>query len=173
MRVDTRITVRPGALTRLGSLFSARWVLVLVAFALTACQGDARTSEAALVQAAEPLLGIGYSTAFWRFEDCGAGSLLTDSSGNGLSATKSVGVTCVRGHDGAGGKFDGSSGVVQIPDNPAFHLTDALTVSAWIKPTNVQGLRTILVFESGDKQRVRDRSRPSYYSRSEADPASH
>jgi hypothetical protein len=49
------------------------------------------------------------------------------------------GVTFVSGRVGQAFNFDGSSGSVLVPDNPAFHLTNALTIEAWINPRSWGG----------------------------------
>jgi hypothetical protein len=89
---------------------------------------------------AQPPSPVGY----WRFDDCSASATLQDSSGNGFTGQRMGGVACKPGFSGLAGAFDGSTGEVQIPDEPAFHMTNALTVGAWVNPTSTSGLHTIL-----------------------------
>ncbi len=40
--------------------------------------------------------------------------------------------------------FDGGDDMIEVPDQPAFHFTTAMTVAAWVKPTSTAGLQTIV-----------------------------
>lgn len=84
-------------------------------------------------------------TAFWKFDDCQAGSnVLLDSSGNGADATRSASTTCAAGIDGAAVVFNESADFVQIPDQPLFDLDQNLAVAAWVKPNTVSGTHPIV-----------------------------
>ena len=89
--------------------------------------------------------GEGGPTAFWKFDDCQAGSLvLQDSSGNGADASRSASTTCAAGMDGAAVVFNESADFVQIPDQPLFDLDQNLAVAAWVKPNTVSGTQPIV-----------------------------
>lgn len=82
---------------------------------------------------------------YWRFTDCSATSAtIEDGSGNGFDGTRNAAVSCAAGRSGLAGSFDGVSGEVDIADEEAFHLTTAVTLAAWVNPTEIGGLHTIL-----------------------------
>jgi hypothetical protein len=96
-------------------------------------------TQAQVQSLAVPLVG------YWRFDDCStASTTIADTSGNGHNGQRSAATTCGTGISGQDGVFNGTSGSVQIADNAAFHMTNAVTVGAWVNPTNITGLHTIL-----------------------------
>jgi hypothetical protein len=115
-----------------------------VAIACSGARAPDGATERATAHVAEPLLGIGSASAYWTFDDCNGGATLQDAAGNGFGATKAGGVTCVQGHNGWGVSFDGSTGALSVPDNPAFEYTNAVTIAAWVNPSQTAGLHTIL-----------------------------
>ncbi len=66
--------------------------------------------------------------AWWSAE----GSAV-DATANHHDGTASGGVSYVSGQFGSGIAFDGTNGVVEVPDNPALRLTNALTIEFWAK----------------------------------------
>lgn len=82
---------------------------------------------------------------FWRFDDCaGASTALEDSSGNGLTATRTATTDCVAGIDGSGVAFDNKKDGVSVPDNAILTWDQNLTAAAWVNPTAVSGSRSIV-----------------------------
>ncbi len=56
-----------------------------------------------------------------------------DATANQHDGTASGGVSYVSGPFGSGIAFDGTNGVVEVPDSPALRLTNALTIEFWAK----------------------------------------
>jgi len=82
---------------------------------------------------------------YWTFGDCSAATAtIADTSGNGFDGTRNGAVSCAAARSGLAGSFDGVSGEVDIADEQAFHLTTAVTLAAWVNPTQTGGLHTIL-----------------------------
>jgi hypothetical protein len=116
----------------------------------------------------------GAPVAWWKFDEC-QGTTTYDSSGNGnvglitpgAGSNTSAG-TCTSGNsahmwaDGATGKFNSSLGfdgsddyICSAPsgscaDDDDFDLTSALTVSAWVKYTSLDGSDTIVSKTNSD-----------------------
>lgn len=84
--------------------------------------------------------------AYLRFEES-SGTAATDSSSSGNPGTYVNGVVLSQaGNMTFGGKavtFDGTNDYVNIPDSNDFTMTNGWSMSAWIKPTAVDGLRNI------------------------------
>jgi PKD repeat protein len=66
----------------------------------------------------------------------GTGSNTTDSSGNGNTGTL-IGTAWTSGKNGQALSFNGTGSLVTIPDSPSLHLSEALTIEAWVFPTAV------------------------------------
>ena len=58
--------------------------------------------------------------------------------------TEYGGAACVAGIIGSCADFDGGDDGLEIPDEDAFHMTDALTVSAWVRPADVWGIASLV-----------------------------
>ena len=56
-----------------------------------------------------------------------------DATANHHDGTASGGVSYMPGTFGSGIAFDGTNGVVEVPDSPALQLTNALTIEFWAK----------------------------------------
>jgi len=98
-------------------------------------------SDAAIIGCGPGIPPVGY----WTFAGCSdASRVVADQSGNGFDALKNSGVTCIPGRSGLAGSFDGVAAEVDIADEPAFHMTTAVTLAAWVNPSQTAGLRTIL-----------------------------
>jgi Concanavalin A-like lectin/glucanases superfamily len=93
--------------------------------------GDAGTSPAGLVGA-------------YAF-DKGSGTVAADASGEG-NAGAIIGATwTTHGRFGSALRFDGSGEMVRVPASASLDLRDAMTLSAWSRPSESQtGWRTIL-----------------------------
>ncbi|MGK3960792.1 LamG-like jellyroll fold domain-containing protein [Sorangium sp. So ce118] len=86
------------------------------------------------------------AVGFWQFDDCGGSTTeLLDSSGNGVTATRSAGAACAQGISGLGISFDHKNDTVTVDDDPRFTFGKNLAVAAWVNPTSVSGstVRTI------------------------------
>jgi glucose/arabinose dehydrogenase len=74
----------------------------------------------------------------------GSGSSLPDTSGHGHTGTLSGGTAwTTAGHSSGALSFDGSTGMVTVPDTADLQLSGALTIEAWVRPSTVTGRRTI------------------------------
>jgi hypothetical protein len=81
---------------------------------------------------------------FWRFDDCNMGRTdLADSSINNHPANRSVTAFCRPGILNLGVGFDEDDDVIVVPDQPNFVFSEGFTVSAWVKPVALGGVRTI------------------------------
>jgi hypothetical protein len=65
---------------------------------------------------------------YWPLDNNGA-----DGSGNGLNGTVTGNTTFVTAKIGGGASLDGIGDFVQIPNNAALDLTEAMTVATWAK----------------------------------------
>jgi Concanavalin A-like lectin/glucanases superfamily len=81
----------------------------------------------------------------WQFDDCSAARTdLGDSSFNGHTAFRAVSAACATGVQGQGISIDQADDLVYVPDQPTFTFENGVTAAAWVKPTRLGGVRTIL-----------------------------
>jgi hypothetical protein len=81
---------------------------------------------------------------FWRFDDCNMNRTeLGDSSFGNHTAFRSVTAFCRPGILNSGVGFDEDDDLVLVPDQPNFVFSEGFTVAAWVKPTDLSGVRTI------------------------------
>ena len=74
--------------------------------------------------------------AYKNFESCSNG-VFTGTGAYG-------GVACQNGKWGTkAGRFDGVNDGVSLADKPEFHMTDAMTVAAWVRPDTTTGQGTL------------------------------
>jgi hypothetical protein len=87
----------------------------------------------------------GEAQGFWRFDDCNMDRTeLFDSSFIGNhTAFRSVTAFCRPGILNSGVGFDEDDDMVLVPDQPNFVFSEGFTVAAWVKPTDLGGVRTI------------------------------
>src|SRR6185312_2334068 len=87
--------------------------------------------------------------AQYNFDE-GAGTTLTDVSGNGNNGTVLGGATwTAAGKNGGALEFDGTNDRVSIPSSPSLNATTAVTIEAWVFPTATQsGWRAIVQKEA-------------------------
>jgi hypothetical protein len=77
--------------------------------------------------------------------DAGTGGTVGDASGNGNSGTIRGATWTRSGRFGGGMTFDGAGQVVSVPASASLNLTTAMTLTAWMKPSETQsGWRTVL-----------------------------
>ena len=74
-----------------------------------------------------------------------SGATIGDSSGNGNTGTLSGPVRTAAGKYGAALTFDGTNDWVTVADHPSLDLAAALTLSAWVRPTQTSGSRVVMV----------------------------
>jgi uncharacterized repeat protein (TIGR03803 family) len=87
--------------------------------------------------------------ADYRFNE-GSGTAVLDASGYNNNGVMTGGVTRVT--DATRGQvlsFNGSNGMVSIADAASLDLTTGMTLEAWVRPTSVDGWRTV-VLKEGD-----------------------
>lgn len=79
---------------------------------------------------------------YWRFDQCSTSGtvVIRDQSDCEPQGTMIRGVTCQKGRFGNAGFFDGADDLVEIPDQPIFHFTHQMTITAWVKPLRLHGV---------------------------------
>lgn len=88
-----------------------------------------------LGQSQHELVALPPALGYWKFDDGCATTTVADASGNGAHGTRYNGAGCTDdGRIRRAGSFDLTDDSVEVPDRPAFHLTNAVTLAAWIKP---------------------------------------
>ena len=81
--------------------------------------------------------------------DAGSGTTAADISGKGNTGTLANATWTAAGKFGSALTFDGTSSQVNIPDNTTLDLTNGMTLSAWVYPTNASAAwRTVILKES-------------------------
>jgi hypothetical protein len=76
--------------------------------------------------------------------DAGGGRHVTDDSGNGNTGTIRGARWTRSGRYGGGMNFDGDGEVIRVPASASLNLRKAMTLAAWIKPSESQsGWRTV------------------------------
>jgi hypothetical protein len=87
----------------------------------------------------------GQAQGFWRFDDCNMDRTeLFDSTFVGNhTAYRSVTAFCRPGILNSGIGYDEDDDMVLVPDQPNFVFSEGFTVAAWVKPTELGGVRTI------------------------------
>jgi hypothetical protein len=121
-------------------LDAANGTLVLRAIARDVA-GNVATSAPVTVRIANA------AVADYRFNE-GTGTVVLDASGYNNNGSMSGGVTRVG--DAARGQvlsFNGSNGLVTIADAASLDLTTGMTLEAWVRPTSVEGWRTVVLKE--------------------------
>ena len=78
-----------------------------------------------------PTLLIGL-VGYWKLDE-GAGLTTADTSGNSNIGTMTNGPSWVTGKFGKALSFDGANDYVAVPDEDSLDLTEAMTISAWVK----------------------------------------
>jgi len=67
----------------------------------------------------------------------GSGTSVADVSGTGNTGNVILATWTSAGKYGGALAFDGSASLVTIPDAPSLHLTTAMTLEVWVKPSTV------------------------------------
>ena len=82
----------------------------------------------------------------WSFDEA-SGATVQDASGRGNPGTIS-GPARVAGRFGGGLSFDGVNDWVTVADSASLHLTTAMTIEAWVRPTALSTMwRTVAIKE--------------------------
>jgi hypothetical protein len=127
--------------------FSVNWDTTAAsdgAHTLTAVARDAAGNTSSASVAVTVANGIPGLVAAYNFDE-GAGSVLSDISGNGNDGTIRR-ATYVGGRTGSALSFDGTS-YVTILDNPSLDLTSGMTLEAWVRPTLTGNIRPVIYKE--------------------------
>jgi hypothetical protein len=82
----------------------------------------------------------------------GGSTAVFDASGNGNTGTISGADRTAAGRYGWALSFNGTNSWVTVPDANSLDLTTALTVEAWVKPSNLSGWRTVILKEAGTEE---------------------
>jgi hypothetical protein len=129
--------------------------------------GNVTTSAPVAVTVANPAT-VPNLVAAYSFDE-GTGTALGDGSGNGNNGFISGGARWTTGGRlGSALVFDGTSGMVTIPDSNSLDLTNGMTLEAWIKPAvAATDYSTVLL-----KERVSSLSYGLYASGEASAPAS-
>ncbi|MEW6495722.1 MAG: LamG-like jellyroll fold domain-containing protein [Cyanobacteriota bacterium] len=92
------------------------------------------------------LMGKPSLVGYWNFDRCSntGKPMLANQLGGQVQGARLQGVSCDRGRFGSAALFDGVDDLIEIPDQPSFHFTNQMTVTAWVKPLRVSGLQTIV-----------------------------
>ena len=88
----------------------------------------------------------GAPVAAWGFDE-GSGTTTADQSGNGHTGALSNTTWSTAGRYGNALSFNGTNAWVNVADTAALHLTSAMTVEAWVRPTTLGDWRTIAIKE--------------------------
>src|SRR5207245_644419 len=98
---------------------------------------SALSAAASAATLSPPPADISSGLGLYYMFDEGAGSLATDSSGNGNTGSLLGGTTWTAGQLGQAVNFDGVSGNVTASPTTGLNLSATLTIAAWIKPSDV------------------------------------
>jgi YVTN family beta-propeller protein len=80
----------------------------------------------------------------------GSGNTVQDASNRDNDGTIAGATWTASGRYGGALTFDGTSAVVNIPNSPSLTLTTAMTLEAWVRPTQVDGEWRDVVYKGND-----------------------
>jgi hypothetical protein len=98
---------------------------------------------------ATTLSNIGGLVAAYSFDE-GSGTTVNDLSGNGNTGTVANTTWTTSGEYGSALVFNGKSSTVTIPDSPSLHLTSAMTLEAWVKPSKISAGWADVIYKGSD-----------------------
>jgi PKD repeat protein len=87
--------------------------------------------------------------AAYGFEE-GSGNSVTDASGNGNNGAISGATWTSAGRYGRALSFSGNNSLVTVSDSASLHLSSALTLEAWVNPTNITGWKNLIFKTQGN-----------------------
>ena len=91
--------------------------------------------------------------------DEGSGTTVADASGNGHTGTITAATWAATGKYGKALQFNGSSALVTVPDAASLHLSSAMTLEAWVNPSNVEPRWRDVVYKGDDNYYLEATSR--------------
>jgi hypothetical protein len=100
----------------------------------------------ATTQAPAPGGGL---VAAYSFDE-GGGTTVADASGNGNAGTIGSATWTTAGKNGGALAFNGTSARVRVNDAPSLDLSTAMTLAAWVRPSNVSGSWRDVIFKGDD-----------------------
>jgi hypothetical protein len=135
------------------SPYTIAWNTALVTNGPHVLSARARDSAGNTTSSADVLVTVDNAgpsglVAAYAFDE-GTGTTVADSSGNDNTGTLGTGVTWTVGRFGSALAFDGGARVT-INDSPSLHLTDALTLEAWVKPSAVTAAWRDVIYKGND-----------------------
>ncbi len=112
----------------------------------TDSDGETQASAPVIVTVTDPAPPSG-PVAAYSFDD-GAGSQLTDATGNGRTGTISGATWSAEGHTGKALSFDGVDDIVTVADHSSLDMTSEFTVESWIRPDTLSAWREVILKEA-------------------------
>jgi PKD repeat protein len=110
-----------------------------VSLTVTGTGGSNSATQSGYISVSAPTSGGGVDTAglvaAYGFEET-SGTQVLDASGNVNHGTLTNVTRSTQGKFGGGLSFNGTNSLVTVPDSPSLDLTNALTLSAWVYPTD-------------------------------------
>lgn len=91
----------------------------------------------------KPVVRPAKLVAWWQFRDSCASDNVPDRALGKAVARARGEIICVPTEMGKAASFDGRSRF-EVPDQPAYHFTDAMSIVARVKPAKTTGLQTIV-----------------------------
>ncbi len=116
-------------------------------FAYRATDGAAQSGQAVVsitVNPAGPPPQPPGLVAAYSFNE-GSGTTLIDRTGLGRTGTVSGATWSAAGRSGGALSFDGVNDIVTVADHNSLDLTTGMTLEAWVRPSTVNGYRTVLL----------------------------
>ena len=89
---------------------------------------------------------------YWKFNE-GKGEEAKDSSDNGNDGTIVGEAVWVPGKIGSSLQFNGIDQYVKIPNSDSLNPTDQITISAWVKPTDFEGMHCEILRQDSSAKR--------------------
>jgi hypothetical protein len=89
------------------------------------------------------------ASSSWAFNE-GAGTTTADASGNGNTGTLMGHTAWATGTSGTALSFSGSGDYVNVNDSPSLKLSTAMTVSFWVKSSDLPGIDQRIVSKNYD-----------------------
>src|SRR5436190_9461951 len=87
--------------------------------------------------------------AAYSFDE-GSGTTVADASGNGNSGTLANTVWNAAGKAGSALSFNGTNSRVNINDAASLHLTTAMTMEAWVRPSTISSAWRDVIYKGDD-----------------------